>query len=166
MSFLKDLKKFALRGNLIDMAVGFTVGAAFSTIAKSLVSDIIMPPVGLLLGRTDFSDLYFLLKAGEKAQLPYLTLKDAQSAGAVTINYGVFINNLIAFLVVALAMFMLIRLINRLDDELGSHFGRKKQAPEEPDNKKCELCLSTIPYQALKCAYCTTDLPNPSPKPA
>lgn len=158
MALLNEFKKFAMRGNLIDMAVGFTVGAAFSTIAKSIVNDIIMPPIGLLLGRADFSDLFILLKEGTDKAPPYATLADAQAAGAVTINYGVFINNLLAFLLVTIAMFMVIRAINRLDEELEEHFGPDKQKPEEPINKKCPYCRSTIAFKATRCPQCTSQL--------
>src|SRR5690606_22530343 len=102
---------------------GFTVGAAFTTIAKSLVSDVIMPPIGLLLGKADFSDLYVILREGPAGGQPYATLQEAQAAGAVTLNYGIFINNLIAFILIAFSMFLLIRMINRLDDRLEQVFG-------------------------------------------
>ncbi len=158
MSFMTELKKFAMRGNLVDMAVGFTVGAAFTTIAKSLVHDIIMPPVGLILGRSDFSDLFLVLARGDKNDPPYATLASAQSAGAVTINYGVFINNVIAFLVVTLVMFLLIRTINRIDDTLEEQFGADKQKPEDPVNKKCPFCRSVIAYRAVRCPACTSHI--------
>ncbi|MCA9916633.1 MAG: large conductance mechanosensitive channel protein MscL [Anaerolineales bacterium] len=152
-----EFKAFALRGNVVDLAVGFTVGAAFSTIAKSLVNDIIMPPVGLLLGQSEMSDLFWLLKQGSEKAAPYATLADAQAAGAVTINYGLFINNIIAFLVIALVMFFLIRGINRLEnaieDELG--YGEEKA---EPTTKKCPYCISTIPRRATRCPECTSEL--------
>lgn len=155
---LEEFKKFAMRGNVVDLAVGFTVGAAFSTVAKSLVDDVIMPPVGLLLGRADFADLFWLLKAGTDPGPPYDTLAEAQAAGAVTLNYGVFINNIIAFLIVALAMFFLIRAINRLDAQLEEEVGEEEKAPSEPANKKCPHCLTTIPYRATRCPQCTSDL--------
>lgn len=167
MSFLRDFRKFALRGNLVDLAIGFTVGAAFSTIAKSLVQDIIMPPVGLLLGRTDFSDLFFVLKAGEKSAGPYVTLADAQAAGAVTINYGVFINNMLALLVIALAMYLLIRMMARAEKRLDKHFGEEEPKQSEPTDKKCPYCRSVIPYRATRCPHCTSQLePVPECKPA
>jgi large conductance mechanosensitive channel len=158
MSFLAEFKKFALRGNIADMAIGFTVGAAFTTIAKSVVNDIIMPPVGLLMGRADFSDLFWLLKAGSEQLPPYATLADAQAAGAVTVNYGVFVNNLIAFLLVALVMFLIIRSINRLDDEMEERFGQDKALPEEPSHKKCSYCRMQIPFRATRCPECTSQL--------
>ena len=126
-----------MRGNLIDLAIGFTVGAAFSALARSLVNDIIMPPIGLLLGQVDFSDLFLLLKAGSGEAPPYATLADAQAAGAITLNYGVFINNLVTLLLVALAMFLLIRAVNKLDEELEEEFGAEEKQPTERANKKC-----------------------------
>ena len=154
---LNEFKSFALRGNVIDLAVGFTVGAAFSTIAKSFVNDIIMPPVGLMAGQAEMSDLFILLQEGANAPAPYATLADAQEAGAVTINYGIFINNVIAFLVIALVMFVMIRGVNRLEnaieDELG--YGDKKV---EPTTKKCPYCISTISRRAKRCPECTSQL--------
>jgi large conductance mechanosensitive channel len=153
MSFLSDFKQFALRGNIVDMAVGFTVGAAFTTIAKSLVDDMIMPLIGLAVGKVDFSNLYFLLKDGPKAAPPYTTLAEAHAAGAVTINYGNFINNCIAFLLVAMAMFFLLRLINNLE----KHFGEKK-AEEAPTTKECPECFSSINLKAKRCPNCTATI--------
>ncbi|MDY7092685.1 MAG: large conductance mechanosensitive channel protein MscL [Acidobacteriota bacterium] len=158
MSFMAEFKKFALRGNIADMAIGFTVGAAFTTIAKSVVNDIIMPPVGLLMGRADFSDLFWLLKAGSEELPPYATLADAQEAGAVTVNYGIFVNNVIAFLLVALVMFLIIRSINRLDEEMEEMFGQDKAPPEEPSHKKCPYCRMQIPFRATRCPQCTSQL--------
>ncbi len=113
----KEFKEFAIKGNVVDMAVGIIIGAAFGTIVKSLVSDIIMPPIGLLFGNVDFSEFFILLKAGAKALPPYNTLADAQAAGAVTMNYGVFINNVISFLIVAFAIFIVIKGINSLKEK-------------------------------------------------
>ncbi len=111
---LKEFKKFVMRGNVVDMAVGIVIGAAFGTIVKSLVTDIIMPPIGLLLGNVDFANLFTVLKEGATAAGPYASLADAQAAGAVTINYGLFINTIISFIIVAFAIFILIRKINAL----------------------------------------------------
>lgn len=158
MSLVSEFQKFALRGNLVDMAVGFTVGAAFTTIARSLVDDVIMPPVGLLLGRSDFSDLFWQLRPGDAAPPPYATLAEAQAAGAVTINYGLFINAVLAFVLVALAMFLVIRAINRIDRQLERDAGAAETAPAEPESKKCPYCLSTIPSKATRCPQCTSDL--------
>lgn len=147
---LKEFKEFALRGNVVDMAVGIIIGAAFGTIVTSLVNDIIMPPIGLLLGGVNFADFFILLKAGSPAP-PYASLADAQAAGAVTINYGVFINVVISFLIVAFVVFLLIRSINRMK--------RKEEAPPaEPTTKECPFCLSTIPLKATRCAHCTSEL--------
>jgi large conductance mechanosensitive channel len=146
---LKEFKEFALRGNMVDMAVGIIIGAAFGTIAKSLVDDVIMPPIGLLLGGVDFADFFVLLKAGAPGG-PYTSLANAEAAGAVTVNYGVFVNAVISFLVVALVMFFLVRVMNRIR--------REEKAPAEPATKECPFCLSAIPIKASRCAYCTSEL--------
>jgi large conductance mechanosensitive channel len=147
---LKEFKEFAMRGNVVDMAVGIIIGAAFGTIVKSLVADIIMPPIGLLLGDVDFSNLFAVLKEGATAG-PYAALVDAQKAGAVTINYGLFINTIISFIIVAFAIFLLIRALNKLK--------REEEAPaEEPTTKDCPHCLSTIPIKATRCAFCTSEV--------
>ena len=147
---LKEFKEFALRGNVIDMAVGIVVGAAFGTIVKSLVADVIMPPIGLLLGGVDFANLFILLKPGSPAG-PYAALADAQAAGAVTVNYGVFLNSIVSFLIVAFVIFLLIRGLNRLQEE-------EETAPAEPTTKECPYCLSTIPLKATRCPHCTSEL--------
>jgi len=147
---LKDFKAFVLRGNVMDLAVGVILGAAFGTIVKSLVNDVIMPPIGLLLGGVDFSNLYLLLKAGSPTP-PYASLADAQAAGAVTVNYGIFINAIVSFLIVAFVIFLLVRSINRMTQ-------KEEAAPAEPSTKECPYCLSTIPIKATRCAQCTSDL--------
>jgi large conductance mechanosensitive channel len=147
---LKEFKEFAMRGNVVDMAVGIIIGAAFGTIVKSLVADIIMPPIGLLLGNVDFSNLFIVLKQGATAG-PFATIAEAQKAGAVTINYGMFANTVISFLIVAFAVFLLIRAINRLQRE-------EEALPEEPTTKECPHCLSTIPIKATRCGHCTSEL--------
>ena len=157
MTIIKELKKFALRGNLVDMAVGFTVGAAFTTIAKSLVDDIIMPPVGLILGSSDFSDLFVVLQAGETNAGPYKTLAAASEAGAVTLNVGLFLNNVLTFLLITIVMFALVRFMNKLDEELDERFGEKVE-PGEPTEKKCDFCRTVIPIQASRCPACTSQL--------
>lgn len=163
MSWINDFSRFARRGNLLDLAVGFTVGAAFSTIAKSLVNDVLMPPVGLLLGRTDFTDLFWVLKSGPKAPAPYVTLADAQAAGAVTLNYGVFINSLVAFAIVALAMFAVIRVLQRAEARLEALIDQPDaQATEEAIEKKCPHCRSTIDILATRCPHCTSHLTTPT----
>ena len=160
---LRDFKQFALRGNVVDMAVGFTVGAAFATIAKSLVDDVVMPPIGLLTGNVDFADQFWLLKAGAEASPPYTTLAEAQAAGAVTVNYGTFLNSVLAFLVVALAVYFIVRAVNRMESQLEGRFGHQEAQPDEPTEKKCHYCLSTIKYQATRCPYCTSHLDEPAP---
>ena len=158
MRVWNEFKQFALRGNLVDLAIGFTVGAAFTSVARSLVDDLLMPPVGLLLGRSDFSDLYALLRAGEAAPPPYPTRAAAEAAGAVTLDYGQFINSVLAFAVVAVVMFLVIQAINRLDRQLERESGARETPPEEPTNKKCPFCLSTIPSKARRCPQCTSHL--------
>jgi large conductance mechanosensitive channel len=147
---LKEFREFAMRGNVVDMAVGIIIGAAFGTIVKSLVSDVIMPPLGLLLGNVDFSNLFIVLKESATAG-SYSSLADAKAAGAVTINYGVFIDTIISFVIVAFAVFLLIRNINKLK--------RKQEAPPaEPTTKECPYCFSTISIKATRCPYCTSEL--------
>lgn len=157
MRIAADFKKFALRGNIIDLTIGFTVGAAFTTIVKSFVNDILMPPVGLLTGQSDFADKFIVLKEGVEMSAPYTTLAQAQAAGAVTLNYGVFINNTIAFLLVAFAVFLLVRLINRIDDAMQAEVDNAP-APEDPPTKKCPFCRTTIDYKASRCPACTSEL--------
>ncbi|HEX7046344.1 MAG TPA: large-conductance mechanosensitive channel protein MscL [Gammaproteobacteria bacterium] len=149
--FVEEFREFAIRGNVVDMAVGIIVGGAFGTIAKSLVTDVIMPPIGLLLQGVEFKDLFVVLKPGA-APGPYLTLADAQAAGAVTINYGQFINNIVTFLIVALAVFFLVRLINRIRRE------KEEAPPEVPTTKECAYCFSTVPVKATRCPQCTSTL--------
>ena len=147
---LKEFREFAMRGNVVDMAVGVIIGGAFGTIAKSLVADVLMPPIGLLLGGVDFSNLFATLKDGSPAG-PYGALADAQSAGAVTINYGVFFNSVISFLIVAVAVFLLIKAINQMKRE-------KEAPPAEPTTKECQFCQMTIPIKANRCGHCTSEL--------
>jgi large conductance mechanosensitive channel len=148
---LKEFKEFAMRGNVLDMAVGIIIGAAFGSIVTSLVADVIMPPIGLLLGNIDFSNLFLVLKQGTKAAGPYESLAAAKAAGAVSINYGFFINTVISFLIVAFAVFLLIKGVNKLK--------RQEAAPPAvPTTKECPHCLSTIPIKATKCGYCTSEL--------
>jgi large conductance mechanosensitive channel len=147
---LKEFKEFVLQGNVVDMAIGIIIGAAFGVIVNSLVNDIVMPPIGLLLGGVDFTNLYILLQDGDPVG-PYASLVDAQVAGAVTINYGVFLNAIISFLIIAFAVFLIIRAINRVRRE-------EKVAEEEPTTQECPFCLSAIPLNATRCAYCTSQL--------
>jgi len=149
-TMLSEFKKFAMRGNVVDMAVGIIVGGAFGTIAKSLVNDILMPPIGLLLGGVDFSNFFAVLKNGDPPG-PYAALADAQTAGAVTINYGMFINSVITFLIVAFAVFLLVKSINRLH--------RNEAEKPAVDTKDCIYCFSKIPIKATRCPQCTSELP-------
>jgi large conductance mechanosensitive channel len=146
----KEFKEFAVKGNVVDMAVGIIIGAAFGTIVKSLVDDVIMPPIGLLLGNVDFSNLFVTLKEGAAAG-PYATLAAAKSAGAVTLSYGAFLNTIISFLIVSFAVFLLIKGINRLKRE-------KEAPPAAPITKDCPFCFSAIPIKATRCPHCTSNL--------
>jgi large conductance mechanosensitive channel len=146
----KEFKEFAMKGNVVDMAVGIIIGAAFGSIVKSLVADVIMPPIGLLLGNVDFSNLFLIIKQGAVAGT-FATLAEAQKAGAVTINYGMFINTIISFLIVAFAIFIIIKNLNALK--------RKEEAPPaEPTTKECPHCFSVIPIKATRCGFCTSEL--------
>ena len=144
----KEFKQFAMQGNVLDMAVGIIIGAAFGTIIKSLVDDILMPPIGLLLGNVDFSNLFLVIKEGKIAG-PYASLAAAKAAGAVSINIGIFINTIISFLIVAFAIFMDVKNVNRL---------KKAPPPADPTTKDCPFCLSSIPIKATKCSHCTAEL--------
>jgi len=148
---LKEYREFIKRGNVIDMAVGIIIGAAFGTIVRSLVDDIIMPPVGLLLGNMDFTNLFIVLKSGVENPGPYMTPAEAKAAGAVTFNYGLFINTIITFLIISFAVFLLIKYINNMKKE-------SPKADEKPELKDCYYCKSTIPIAAIRCPNCTSDL--------
>jgi large conductance mechanosensitive channel len=143
---LKEFKEFAMRGNVLDMAVGIIIGAAFGRIITSLVNDIIMPPIGLLLGRVSFSSLYLNL-SGQA----FASLADAQAAGAPTINYGLFLNAILDFLVVAFVIFLLLRQVNRMTR-------KPEPAPAAPTTRDCPYCCSTIAIQATRCPHCTSQL--------
>jgi large conductance mechanosensitive channel len=145
----KEFKEFAMRGNVVDMAVGIVIGAAFGGIVNSFVSDVILPPVGLFLGSVDFSSLFLVLKEGKVAG-PYESLAAAKAAGAVTLNYGVFFNTIVSFLIITFAVFLLIRNINRMK--------KKEEAPAVPTTKECPYCLSAIPLKAVRCPHCTSEL--------
>ena len=149
-----DFKAFVMRGNVMDLAVGVIIGAAFGAIVKSLVDDILMPVFGLVTGGLDFSNQFVLLKEGAKAPPPYATPAAAQEAGAVTLNYGAFINNIITFLLVATAIFFLIRAINKL---------YRQPQPPTPDTKPCPYCTMTVALQATRCPNCTSDLTRGAP---
>ena len=137
----------------MDMAIGIIIGSAFGAIIKSLVSDIIMPPIGLLLGDTDFSNLFIVLEQGKDIAAPYASLQAARDAGAVTINYGLFVDTIISFIIVAFVIFLVIRNINKLKRE-------EEAAPApEPTTKECPFCLSSVAIKATRCAHCTSELP-------
>jgi large conductance mechanosensitive channel len=144
----KEFKEFIMRGNVLDLAVAFIMGGAFGTIVKSLVDDVIMPPIGLALGDVDFSNLFALLKGGAKAAPPYATLAEAKAAGAVTLNYGLFVNTVISFVIVALAVFLLVRMANRL----------MPKPTAAVTTKDCPYCKMPIPLGAVRCPECTSEL--------
>jgi len=141
----KEFKEFIMRGNVMDLAIGIVIGAAFGKIVTSFVSDILMPPIGLALGKVDFTNLFINL-----SDTHYDTLKAAKEAGAPTINYGLFLGVVIDFIIVAFAIFLVIRMVNRMR--------RKKEVEPEAATKECAFCLSSIPINAIKCAHCTSDL--------
>ncbi len=143
---LKEFKEFAMRGNVLDMAIGVIIGAAFGKIVTSAVSDIVMPPIGLLVGKVDFSSLFINLSG-----TPYVTVAQAKAAGAATINYGVFLNTVIDFLIVAFVVFVLVRQVNRMKRQ-------PEAAPAVPTTKECSYCLSSIPIKAIRCPHCTSEL--------
>jgi large conductance mechanosensitive channel len=146
----KEFKEFVMRGNVMDMAVGIVIGAAFGGIIKSLVADVLMPPIGLLLGNVDFSNLFTVIKEGTTPG-PFATVTEAKEAGAVTLNYGLFVNTIVNFLIIAFAIFFVVRGINNLR--------RKEEAPPpESTTKECPLCLSTVPIKATRCGHCTSEL--------
>lgn len=147
---IKEFKEFAMRGNVLDMAVGIIIGAAFGTIISSLVADILMPPIGLMLGGVDFSNLFITIKEGATAG-PLVTLAEAQKAGAVTINYGNFVNKVVSFFIVAFSIFMVVKGMNSLK--------RKEEAPPAvPTTKDCSFCFTAIPIKATRCPHCTSEL--------
>jgi large conductance mechanosensitive channel len=141
---LREFKEFIMRGNVLDLAIGIIIGAAFGKIVTSFVGDILMPPIGLVLGKVDFANLFINL-----SDKSYATLAEAKAAGAATINYGLFISAIIDFLVIALVIFMVVRQANKL---------RKEAPPAEPDTRDCPFCLSTVPIKAVRCAHCTSEL--------
>ncbi len=144
MGFVSEFKEFAIKGNVMDMAIGIIIGAAFGGIVTSLVKDVIMPPIGMLMGGINFADMFYALDGKT-----YATLAEAQTAAAPTINYGLFINTVINFLIVALAIFIVIKQVNKL---------KKAPAPAEPNTKDCPYCKESIPKAAVRCPHCTSDL--------
>lgn len=150
MGMIKEFREFAVKGNVVDMAVGIIVGAAFGTIVQSLVADIIMPPVGLLLGNVDFSNLFLVLKSGTPAG-PYATLAAASAAGAVTFRYGQFANTIVTFVIVAFAIFIMVKQINNLKK-------KEQSLPPPATQKECPHCRSVIALAATRCPHCTSEL--------
>lgn len=149
-SLVGEFREFIARGSVVDMAVGIAVGAAFGAIARSLVNDVIMPVVGLLLGNADFADLFVVLKAGTEPG-PYASLQAAQEVGAVTLNYGLFLNSIVTFLIIAAAIFLLVRGINSVR--------RQEEGPPPPaTEEKCPFCQMLVPIQASRCPHCTSEL--------
>ena len=146
----KEFKEFAMKGNVVDMAVGIVIGAAFGTIVKSFVSDILMPPIGLFLGDVDFSNLFIVLKGGSQAG-PFATIADAQAAGLVTLNYGMFLNTVISFIIVAFAVFMVVKSLNKMKRQ-------EAAVAEDPTAKECSHCFTMIPIKATRCPNCTSEL--------
>ena len=142
---LKEFKEFIMRGNVLDLAVAVIIGAAFGKIVTSFVNEIIMPPIGLLLGKVDFSNLFINLSG-----TPYKSLAEAQSAGAPTLNYGLFLNTVIDFLIVSFIIFLVIRMANRLP--------KPKEVAAEPTTKDCPYCFTSIPIKATRCPHCTSQL--------
>lgn len=147
----KEFKDFAMRGNVLDLAVGIVIGTAFGAIVKSLVDDILMPFLGLILGGSDFTNKFWVLKSGMPPK-PYESLLAAREAGAVTVNYGLFINAIVSFAIIAFAIFLIIRVVNRLKE------AEEEPAPAEPTTKLCTYCFTEIPIQAMRCPNCTSEL--------
>ncbi|HTI04015.1 MAG TPA: large conductance mechanosensitive channel protein MscL [Gemmatimonadales bacterium] len=146
---LKGFRDFVMRGNVLDLAVAVIIGAAFTKVVNSMVDDIIMPPLGLLLGKVDFANLFVVLREGAKAAGPYATLADAKAAGAATLNYGLFISTIVTFVIVAFVIYLIVKSVTRLGP---------KKADTPATTKDCPYCLSKIPLNAKKCAFCTADL--------
>ena len=152
---LKEFREFIIRGNVVDMAVGIIIGVAFGAIVTSLVSDIIMPPIGLLVGDVNFSNLFVVLREGVTPG-PYASLADAKAAGAVTINYGVFILAIVSFIIIGFAVFLIVRYINRLRRQMEAT--RVEAPPAEPVTKECPYCFSMVHIKASRCPHCTSEL--------
>lgn len=149
---LNEFKKFAMRGNVVDMAVGIIIGGAFTTIVKSMVADIIMPPIGIMMGGVDFADLFVTIKEGAEVAGPYANLAAAKAAGAVTVNYGTFVNTVISFIIVAFSVFLLIKAMNNIKRK------EEEAAPAEPTTKECPHCISQIAIKATRCPSCTSEI--------
>lgn len=149
---LSEFKDFIMKGNVVDLAIGIIIGSGFGAIVTSLVNDVIMPPIGLLLGDVDFSDLYIILKQGANEVAKGSTLAAAKEAGAVTWNYGLFINTIVTFLIIAVVIFMIVRLLTKLQSK------KKEELTPEPETKSCPFCFSSISIKATRCPNCTSQL--------
>lgn len=152
MALFKEFRDFALRGNVVDMAVGIIIGASFSAVVKSMVADMLMPPLGLLLGNMDFSRLFVVLREGHPLG-PYASIAQAHTAGAVTLNYGSFVDTMISFSIIAACVFLLVRAMNRLQNAVD------RPPPAAVATKPCPYCDSTLSVKATRCAFCTSALP-------
>jgi len=156
-NIIKDFRDFIARGNVIDLAVGIIIGSAFSTVVNSVVDNLMMPPLGLLFGNADFQDLFIVLKQGKEALPPAATLEMAREVGAVTLNYGQFITDVISFLILAIGVFLIIKGIQSMQESKKKSESKDKEAPTE---KECPYCQKSIPIQASRCPYCTSELPQ------
>jgi len=150
MGFVKEFREFAVKGNVVDMAVGIIIGGAFGTVVSSFVNDVMMPPLGMLVGDIDFQDLMLVLKEGSTPG-PYETLTAAKDAGAVTLNVGLFINAAVSFTIVAFAVFLLVKGVNRLKRE-------EAAPPPPPSTRECPFCASAVPLKAKRCPHCTSEI--------
>ena len=158
---VQEFKEFIIQGNAIDLAIGIIIGAAFSTVVTSIVDNLMMPPLGLLLGRVDFQDLFIILRQGEQVLPENATLEMAREVGAVTFNYGLFISDLVSFILLGFGVFLIVRGINRLHEkanEVKARTEREEQEVEEPKEKDCPYCHKTIPIKATRCPFCTSQL--------
>jgi large conductance mechanosensitive channel len=145
----REFRAFILRGNVLDLAIAVVIGAAFGGVVKSLVDDVVMPPIGLAVGKVDFTNLYVLLQDGTKSPPPYASLAEAKAAGAVTLNYGLFLNSIFGFVIIAVAIFAMVKAANRL---------YRVPAPPPPNTKDCPFCRNAIPLAATRCGHCTSQL--------
>jgi large conductance mechanosensitive channel len=154
----QDFRDFILRGNVLDLAIGVIIGAAFSAVVNSLVNNLLMPPIGLVVGNVDFQDLFLILKQGETALPPDATLQAAKEAGAVTWNYGLFITDVISFLIIALCIFFIVRSIKNVEERIRARAKSGKEVEEEPKEKACPFCTKIIAIDATRCPFCTSHL--------
>lgn len=145
----REFRAFILRGNVLDLAIAVVIGAAFGGVVKSLVDDVVMPPIGLAVGKVDFTNLYVLLQDGTKSPPPYASLAEARAAGAVTLNYGLFLNSILGFVIIAAAIFAIVKAANRM---------YRAPAPPPPNTKDCPFCRNAIPLAATRCGHCTSQL--------